>query len=721
MFAFVRRWAAPIVAVGTVLSAAANVTPAAAASPHGSHHDRIRAAGTSAQPAAAAPLASGGGAIVTAPIAYLSFWGPEWASGFSTGGYSSATAANYVESFFQAIGGSGWSNVMTQYCQGVSGGTTTCPSGATFVGNPSSQYGGAWVDTTPVPASPVDSDIAAAADRAARHFGYRQNAVYIVMSPTGKSESGFGTSWCAWHGDNYGSAGHEAYAYLPYFPDAGYACGVNSVNTNDSFGHGWFDGFSIVGGHEFAEAITDPYPAGGWTDSAGEENADKCEWGGRQANYTFSSTYFAVQPTWSNALGGCAMTAAGSTPPPAPGPAPAPAPPPSAYSAYFDWYDNASPGVVNDNIHIVNPSGSTVTGTLQLGSRTVPFSIAGGGQGYYPMPAGSVGGPLVLSAGARVIASQRVQYYQSFNEVPARTASDASNDLWFTWYDAASPGMSSDSLVVVNPGSTAASGTVVVGPAASPIASSTFGVNAGGAAAIAFPAGVIGGPVHIHSNGSAVLASQRVLYYSTFNEVVGQSSAPTSAGTTLYFNWYDKASPGMLNDNVHVTNPTSSPVSGTVRLTQTGQSVGFSIPALSGTYVNFPPGTIGGPIVITASAAIIASQRVQYFGSFNEVAGKTVQDAATTQYMPWYDLASPGMLNDNVHLLNPSGGAVSGTVTLVGQTSVPFSVAAGGETYVNLGRRIGGPVVITVSGGGGVIASQRVQYFQSFNEAAASA
>jgi hypothetical protein len=45
---------------------------------------------------------------------------------------------------------------------------------------------------------------------------------------------------------------------------------------------------------------------------------------------------------------------------------------------------------------------------------------------------------------------------------------------------------------------------------------------------------------------------------------------------------------------------------------------------------------------------------------------------------------------------------------------------ANGETFLNLGVRIGGPVQIAVSGSSGVIASQRVQYYESFNEAGAA-
>ena len=36
-------------------------------------------------------------------------------------------------------------------------------------------------------------------------------------------------------------------------------------------------------------------------------------------------------------------------------------------------------------------------------------------------------------------------------------------------------------------------------------------------------------------------------------------------------------------------------------------------------YVSFPPGTIGGPVTVSSSQPVLASQRVQYYSSFTEV------------------------------------------------------------------------------------------------------
>lgn len=83
---------------------------------------------------------------------------------------------------------------------------------------------------------------------------------------------------------------------------------MNSVNKqNDAFGHGYLDGYSIVAGHEWAEAITDPDNQNGtqdgWNDISTSENGDKCAWVSLQ-NITLGKNRFAVQPLWSNQANG---------------------------------------------------------------------------------------------------------------------------------------------------------------------------------------------------------------------------------------------------------------------------------------------------------------------------------------------------------------------------------------------------------------------------------
>jgi hypothetical protein len=117
-----------------------------------------------------------------------------------------------------------------------------------------------------------------------------------------------GGGFCAWHGFNGNSwvnapspYGDVAFTNLPYIPDMGSSCGANFVNPGFA---GLLDGVTMVEGHEFSETITDQNPFGGWWDSSGQENADKCAWisqgSARSQNVAFATGVFAMQSTWSN-------------------------------------------------------------------------------------------------------------------------------------------------------------------------------------------------------------------------------------------------------------------------------------------------------------------------------------------------------------------------------------------------------------------------------------
>ncbi|HEX9070206.1 MAG TPA: hypothetical protein VF807_15660, partial [Ktedonobacterales bacterium] len=117
-------------------------------------HPAIRAAGTK--------LVYQGGSVETAPLVYISWWGSQWNTGFSTGGYTSAQAQAYITGFFTNVGGSSWDKIDTQYCQGIAVGSTSCGTGGTHITNPTGQLKGTWVDTTSVPTSPTQSQIQSA-------------------------------------------------------------------------------------------------------------------------------------------------------------------------------------------------------------------------------------------------------------------------------------------------------------------------------------------------------------------------------------------------------------------------------------------------------------------------------------------------------------------------------------------------------------------------------
>jgi serine protease len=274
-------------------------------------------------------LGDGAIGVETNPAVYLIYWGTEWANGFTTPDdngtlYSSKTLQNYVNSFMANVGGSPWAAVQTQYCRNVPAGVTSCAGipGADYVTNPKKQLKGVWTDPTPVPddiitlglaQNLVDDPIAMEAMRASAHFQYDPQATYVIMTPPRPIATGQPV-YCGYHTqttsiNGLGNPYRIQYAFIPFqnkdWPALGTdGCGKHFVNaTSNSFGNGIFDGYSIVVGHEYSEAVTDPdnffSNQDGWNDATGSENADKCAWIETQ-NITLGGHQYAIQPTWSN-------------------------------------------------------------------------------------------------------------------------------------------------------------------------------------------------------------------------------------------------------------------------------------------------------------------------------------------------------------------------------------------------------------------------------------
>ncbi|MHB8573227.1 MAG: hypothetical protein ACYDAY_09820 [Candidatus Dormibacteria bacterium] len=264
-------------------------------------------------------LEYGGGAVQHNPHAYIVYWG--WTK-------DPAAMAPRLESFLSGAGGSPWLDTQSQYCDGTMQADFYCAAGAGHVGNPSGLLRGVWHDN--VNAVPnlakqddvgKDPDLQAEAVRAAAHFGdYSVDAQYVIATPMGNSGAGFAANgsatggWCAYHYAAPDPAHGQGVVYtdLPYLPDAGGSCGANFVNSSAI---GALDGVSIVEGHEFAEAMTDPIPFGGWISADGSETGDKCAWvsigPGATGNITLPTGNFPVQSLWSNleynGVGECQM------------------------------------------------------------------------------------------------------------------------------------------------------------------------------------------------------------------------------------------------------------------------------------------------------------------------------------------------------------------------------------------------------------------------------
>jgi hypothetical protein len=249
------------------------------------------------------PLIYNGGPVQHNPHVYLLLWGPNWSSD-----PNQAATASYMMNFYGGLGvgpQDTWSPITSQYGDGS--------------GNPGfsgSVLVGTWQDTSTPPTGVDQNGLSAEAEAFESVIGISDvpDAQVVIATQSGTCPQGFyapscgGTgNYCAWH-----TASNNVqipFTNLPYVLDAGSACGENLVQNQ-------YDGFSIVGGHEYAETITDPIPVSGWWDSGdptGGEIGDKCAWQDLNT-ISLSTGTFAVQPLYSNAAfnstgTGCVLSA----------------------------------------------------------------------------------------------------------------------------------------------------------------------------------------------------------------------------------------------------------------------------------------------------------------------------------------------------------------------------------------------------------------------------
>jgi hypothetical protein len=268
-----------------------------------------------------------------------------------------------------------WAGVSDQYYQTVpvSGGTTN-----QYVDTSDPHWlKGIWVDDTNSitglpktsgsnPAGPTNTytDLAAEAGRAVKYFESKRQLTpseladsnIVVMQPYNYSDpNAVSTGYCAFH--DWVAKGFESDIYDPKYTDGeqGFAytnlpdllainssgvnvCGQDAVNPAPQ---GENDGFSIAGGHEIQETITDPGAEdisgsgtsvqylGGWYDTVdADEIGDKCAWVGENPATDQEPVLpipgamgdikgngggtFAVQSLWSNAAAGGAGYCAGA-------------------------------------------------------------------------------------------------------------------------------------------------------------------------------------------------------------------------------------------------------------------------------------------------------------------------------------------------------------------------------------------------------------------------
>ena len=116
------------------------------------------------------------GVTTGAPKVYLVFWGAGWGTQGSSGADITLSGdpknvAPVLQEFFRGLGTNSelWSGVLTQYCDGVAVGATTCSAASAHVGYPTggALAGVVYDGSTAAPLTASDAEIAATAVRAA--------------------------------------------------------------------------------------------------------------------------------------------------------------------------------------------------------------------------------------------------------------------------------------------------------------------------------------------------------------------------------------------------------------------------------------------------------------------------------------------------------------------------------------------------------------------------
>jgi hypothetical protein len=203
------------------------------------------------------------------------FWGAKWAdSAFVLDKMSG------LQSFYEGYGNSDYAAASAEYT-GSNGSVGTAVT-----------VSGALVDLSAAPArAPKVSAIAAEVCKMIS--APVANGYYPVYVDSKRGSA----SYCAWH--SYGTCAGVPVQFAFFFNlDGDAGCDPQDTRTDHSQG---LEALANVSAHELSEAVTDPRN-GGWYDSSGAENADKCAWTFNVPYVTLlNGSTWKLQGEWSNA------------------------------------------------------------------------------------------------------------------------------------------------------------------------------------------------------------------------------------------------------------------------------------------------------------------------------------------------------------------------------------------------------------------------------------
>ena len=211
------------------------------------------------------------GAIMNSSAITAIYWGTSWTS--------SNTKVSGLQSFYLGFNGSNYAKTSDEY------------TGTNGQVGPNNSYGGYVIDTSPATGGNQTSPILAEVCKAVPNPV--SNGYYPVYTDVKRGNAGY----CAWH--SYGSCGGTPVQIAFFFNlDNDPGCDPQDTTTGHPQG---LAALANVSAHELSEARTDPRN-GGWYDSQGAENGDKCAWTFNVPHVTFTDgSVWKVQGEWSNA------------------------------------------------------------------------------------------------------------------------------------------------------------------------------------------------------------------------------------------------------------------------------------------------------------------------------------------------------------------------------------------------------------------------------------
>jgi hypothetical protein len=222
-------------------------------------------------------LTEQGGPVVALASVYLVYWGTYWGT---SGGIKVRT---YLDNLFKGVGKSTWARTLTQYCAG---------GYPPLVGlNGANELAGTATDLADPAGLPHMSQIKAKLQALAPTYQYGKKypvglpIPVMVLPPNHQAAFDYQNQSCGFHNwmsyTRTGPDGSET-DYQPYMvADFG---AVWDLSKDCQYGlNGPLGALSIVAGHEWAEAVTNPFPNSGtfpgvgWVNTAQrDEIGDMC-------------------------------------------------------------------------------------------------------------------------------------------------------------------------------------------------------------------------------------------------------------------------------------------------------------------------------------------------------------------------------------------------------------------------------------------------------------